>query len=619
MTGRGRAFLALAIVVVLLGAGFVTVELRSSGSGSGTSSGATVAATSPLAGSSGPAAVASCPTPTSSPDWNSENFFSDVLVQVQVPGNPSESGANFYTVPCENDLPTYLQAFWLNISTNVPISEAYVTIWGTSYPNAASDALADFDPSAPRLLPMYQAVPDSSTASFYFNLYRFFYPGSMVYFNVTVESQFAVPSTVASTSSSYDTELPTGSGDNATWQFYVEPPWWSTTFTSDISVFTNPSVLGSYPYEPNPTQGISIGIESIGPTGAPSTPIPEALLEFTLTGQFAGHYSVPFGPLNSTWENITPSVGSVIGPYDGATMTFNITIGLPWEGSEIDELTSPNYAFSWSSKGGWWAPSQGLSANANLSSSPWVLNTTSTSLATGTPVNVTVHVPIPNVTLASSIVRFSFADAAGTLEGNLPMTALSDNTTFGVIPGLPSDAILTFSILAKDEFGVPVASGNYTYTESGPPATAAAADTSWIYVEAADVSSGHLIPDIPFTIANATWSGSGEIGPLGFGIPLAASGAGVRLLDYGNYSISVTAYGHTESTAVVLNASSGPVQVPFWFASGPVRATATVPVTAVLVALVAGPLVATLALYPLFLWYRERQRKAAEEQRRITL
>ncbi len=615
---RRLAFLAVAVVMAMLLAGFVGLATaRGSAAAPATpTAGSAAAAASPSAPSSTPA---SCPTPDTSPDWNSANFFADILVTVQVPGDPALDGSNFNTVPCQNDLPTYLSYFWLNISTNVPITEAYVTIWGTSYPTGSNIPLGDFDPAAPRVEPMYQPTPGSSTASFYFNLYRFFYPGSTVYFNVTVESQFEVPSTISSTASSFSTELPLGSGDNATWQFYVEAPWWSTTFLSDISVFTNPSLLGGYPYDPNPTQGISVGIESIGPTGAPGTPIPQALLTFTLTGQYAGTYSEPFGPRNATWENITPAVGTVIGPYPGSTMTFNITIWLPWEGSDIDVLTSPLYEFTWSTKGGWWAPSQGLTANANLTSTPWVLASNVTALATGTPVNVTVHTPIPNVTIASSIVRFTFTDPAGSLAGTLPMTPLTQNTTFGVIPGLPAGSNLTFSVLAKDAFGVPVASGNYTYSESGPPAATADADTSWIYVEAVNVTTDQLIPDIPFTIANATWSGSGTVGPLGFGIPLAASGAGVRLLDFGTYTVSVTVFGHTETTSVVLNATSGPLAVPFWFASGAVHETATVPVTGVLAALVVGPVVATAALYPLLLWYRERQRKAAEEQRRITL
>jgi hypothetical protein len=582
----------------------------------------------PVAPAATPAAhpSVSCPTPQIAPDWDSANFFSDALVEFEVPGYTNLSGTNFNAVPCLNILPTYLQSFYMNISTNVPLSEAYVTIWGTTFPTPTDPlpALDGFNPEAPELLPMEIPIHAPNTASFLFNLYRYFYPGTTVYFNVTLESADAAPATISSTESSYRSEVPSGSGDNATWQFYVQAPWWSPEFANDIIISTDPSILGNVSYDPNPEQAFSVGIRSVTATGGVGPAIPMARFQFTLSKAYQGTFSLPFGPQNTSQQVVQPITGTGIGPYPGAEVTFQITAWLPWgqgpDGQQgaIDEITSQNYTFNWSSGGGWQQPSLGLERNADLTATPNVFNLTS--LPTGTPVNITIHVPVPNETISSSILRFSYSDPVGHLTGNLPMQFLSDNTTYVVIPGLPAGGNLTFSLLAKDVFHVPLSTGNYSYGERGVPTSPIGAGENWLFIEALNLSTGLLIPGATYSFTNASWTAVSTTNALGFGAIVASSGVGYRLLGDGVYQVTATVFDRTLSIPVTLQGAM-PVLVEFGFEppNAPLGGTATVQVTPYVVALVAGPIVATAALFPLLIWYRQRQAKAAAEQKRITL
>src|SRR4029077_20671552 len=75
------------------------------------------------------------PTPGGTPNWNNDpNFFDDALVTCSVPGDRAISGSNFDILPCDNVIPTYENGFWMNVSTSVPLTAAYVKIWGTTWP-----------------------------------------------------------------------------------------------------------------------------------------------------------------------------------------------------------------------------------------------------------------------------------------------------------------------------------------------------------------------------------------------------------------------------------------------------------------------------------------------------
>ncbi|MCI4343990.1 MAG: hypothetical protein L3J92_07795 [Thermoplasmata archaeon] len=565
-------------------------------------------------------AAQKCPTPQYLPDWSGPSFFNDVLVSFTVPGMANLSAGNFQTVPCTNFLPTYLPGFWMNISTDVPLVQGTVNIWGTIWPTP-NQPLADlpgfpYDGTTITQEPMLISPGTPDLASFYFNTYRFFYPGSTVYFNVTLKSSTATPTTINS-ATALSQIVPSGTDLNATWAFSLNPPWWShTSFGSNILVSTTPSVIGGAIYAPNENQSLNVEIQSLGPTGGVGAPIPEAELTLNIMhdGGFDGTYGIPFAASNHSFQNLS----STIGPYPGAEIEFNISAWLPWENGAIDGISSPVYWFNWSAQGGWPSPALGLGANAVITVTPSVVAGATTKLLSATPVNVSVTEPTPNVTISSSILRFHYSDAQGSISGIFPMHLVGQRATYATLPGLPAGGHLTFSVLAKDVFNNPLASGNYSYVENGTSAANLTPFSSFFYVEGINASTDTLLSGASFTVSNSSWSQSAVTTPFGFGVLIIPNGAGTLQLPYGRYTVSMTTLGHTQSTQVTLS-SPTPFTVRFWFANGAVSATSDLPLSSLTVGLVAGTAALALAVVPLYRWFEERQKKAEAERTRVTL
>lgn len=577
----------------------------------------------PSASGPSPAAPAGCPgTPSGTPNWNGNpNFFADAVVNVAVPGQPGLSGSSFAIAPCSNTIPTYQTGFWVNASTNVPIYQAFVTIWGTNWPtptNALPD-LPGFPPSNPVRFPMFVQAPLRHTASFYFNVYRYFWPGSQVYFNVSLQSTNATPSTIYSTNSLYIQPFRFSGGvDNWTWAFNVASPFVSTNFSQDIAVATTPSVLTVPAFEPNDQQQLQIVLQSINASGGAALPIPAAQAWVTLTGRTDGLFQDQFVPINHTYQKLqTP-----IGPYPGTHVDFNITAWFPWEGGAIDRIYSVHWKFNWSDNGGWWNPTGGLQANLEVAMSPNLTalgQTGSTpTLPSGVPINVTVHSPKQNVTIAAASIHYRYTDANGEADGVLAMRPVTANTSYGVIAGLPPGGQMTFSISAKDINGDPIASGNFSYAESGPLGTSLNPGYGLFYFETIDVGRNVFVPNVNFTIANDTWSEKGVGTPFGFAMPVPVSGGGYLPVAFGTYTVTVSAFGQTQTWSGTIS-DQNPFVVLFYVTSQPVGATFAAPILSLTAPAGVGILGAAIAMIPVRNWFKERRAKAEAEQRRITL
>jgi len=587
-------------------------------------------AAAPLAHSVAPAGQV-CQTPGGAPNWQSSNFFTDAAVTFWTPGNPQLSGQNFLVVPCNNNIPTYTNGFWMNVTTNVELSDATVTIWGTGWPTATNPQpdLKGFSPASPAIFPMAIAPPFYRTASFYFNDYRYFWPGSQVYFNITLQTTQASPSTIYSANpltQYYEPIQWSGGVNNATWGFYVASPFAPTppglspvNFSNIIAVSTTPTVLTVPSYDPNPKQQVEVYLTALNVSGGPAIPIPEAQGTFTLTGAVTGVYYASFGPANHTVLKLTQPLG----PYPGTKVQFNMTCWLPWEGGALDRIYSPTYEFNWSNNGSWWNPTGGLSGpdNLNLTTVPDVTSTTGGHvLATGTSVNVSISVqtPIQNVTISSAAVHFRYVDTNGVTFGTLPMIALSPNRSYVLMPGLPAGAGVTFSVVAKDIYGNPLSSGNFSYTESGPLGTPLPAGYGLFFFEVIDVATGNLVQNMNFTVANATWSETDFGYDFGFANPVPVSGAGYLAVSFGTYTVTVRAFGQTQTWTGTVSTQT-PFVVVFYLTSAPVSPTYSAPIPALTLAPVVGIVGAAVASYPISNWFRERRRKAEAEQRRISL
>ncbi len=558
-----------------------------------------------------------CPTPQNAPDWNSASFFNDVLVSFNVPGEANLSQGNFQTVPCTNVLPTYLNGFWMNVTTNVPILAGIVTIWGIAWPtpSQAYPPLPGFSyQGTPVSLPMYVNPSAPESAAFYFNIYKYFVPGSSVWFNVSLQSQYAAPSVISSTSEYSEPAPYPGIPANASWEFQVQGPWWSTNFSNDIHIVTTPSVTSPPYYPPNPVQSMGIMLESTGPNGRLGPGIPEALLTFNLTGNFTGTYSISFSPVNHTFENLS----AALGPYPDTHVTFNISAWMVWRGGEIDPIFSPTYNFTWGSAGAWPNRSQGLAENAQITASPNIFAPGAGPLASGQSVNISLHEPMPNVTISQAVVHFAYAYQGGVAQGNVPMLFASPNTTYYVLPGLPSGASLEFSLLAKDVYGDALTSGNTTYYVVGPPSPAPPNGTGLVFVQAEDLSTLTLATGFTFTLSNRSWSETTVASPVGVGSLSGPSGTGYLFLFPGSYTLSVTLDGHRISVPLTLD-SGGVVSVVIPYATGTFSATSTTYLPILSVGIVLGLVALALITIPLFRMYRSRRAQVEAEQKRITL
>jgi hypothetical protein len=561
----------------------------------------------------------SCPTPTNPGNWASANFFSDVDVSFTVPNAPSLSGAAFQTVPCTNSIPTYTEGVWLNISTDVPISQATVTMWATGWPTASNPTppVAGFSPTSVARFAMYVPPTQPTSASFFINCYHYFWPGSQVFLNLTVNSTVGVPNSLNSAQRPYtEAEDYNGIVNNATWQFEVAPEWPTASFGDDVAVTTTPSALGNGSvFDPNDRQALDVTLSSLAPEGGIAPPIGSAELFFNLTGSNAGGpFNEYFSPANRTVVNLS----TPLGPYPNGSVHFQILAWTLWSGGIVDPIESPVYTVNWTSHGGWWDPSLGVAGNLELSASPDVLTGNAT-LATATPVNVTIHSPLPNVTIGSAAIAFRYQDSVGFYQGLLPMRAMSANTSYAVVPGLPPGGDLTFSVVAKDIYGTAVASGNYTYSETGAVTTSPLPGYGLVYIEAVDVSTGELVPSVAFSIQNGSWQESARGTPLGFATVVSPGGGSAPFpLAYGAYSVEVRAFDDTPSGVVVV-ASPEPTLLVFDVASSGIPPDVYSAVPALQWGAIGGLVAVALAAPMLVRWFRERRSKVEAEQRRVTL
>jgi hypothetical protein len=552
---------------------------------------------------------------TVTPGWSSD-FAGDAVVTFSMPYGGGAM-TNFTPEPAQNEIAEYATGFWMNLTTLKPLIYANVTIWGNQWPvNGVTKGIEQFTPQLPGVLPMNLSNP--YTASFFFDDYRFFWPGSLVYFNVTLTALNASPSSVYS-ATTWGYPVPSQNGpiiDYASWIFNVQGPWVSPNFASSVNIVTTPNVFGNPATDPNPKQPLEVTLTAIAPPGLAVGTIPAATLNWSVrVGGIEDNYSESFFPLNAT----TVSLINPVQPAPNSQVFFNVTMWLPWEGGAIDFLYSPEFSFNWSTKGGWWYPNQGLLNNLVLTSSPEVLPPASGQIPAGTPVNLSLHEPIENVTISSAQVDFYFQQGLGKRLGSLPMVLINANTSSLLLPGLPPGGSLTFYLVAKDIYGDPVFSQNFTYSATGSTSAPIPPNHNLFFFEALDVAGTGLVPSMNFTLSNATWTESRVGTPLGFGAPLIANSSSYLDLAWGSYLLTVTAFGRSWTTTVVLADNSTPFTLVYYVASASISEGTTSSLPILPIAAAVGIVAVAAAAFFIMPWWNERRAKIEAEQRRVTL
>jgi hypothetical protein len=198
------------------------------------------------------------------------------------------------------------------------------------------------------------------------------------------------------------------------------------------------------------------------------------------------------------------------------------------------------------------------------------------------------------------------------------MIAAGSNTSYLVLPGLPAGAGVVFSVVAKDIYGTPISSGNYSYTESGPLLSALAPGYGMFYFEAIDMATGQLVQNVNFTVSNNTWSETSSGYAFGFANPMPVGGVASLPVAFGTYSVTVRAFGQSQTWTGAV-ATQTPFMVVFYLTSSPVLPTYAAPSPALTYTAGFGIVGAAVAAWPIANWFRERRRKAEAEQRRISL
>ncbi len=531
-------------------------------------------------------------------------------------------------MPQQGNISRYANGFYVNISSNVRILQANLCLWATNWPapGVGAQPISGYDPSqwntgdCRAMVTGTQSFGNPDTASYYVDCYKYFWPGTNLSFMIEVTSGLGE---IYSFKSLNETEsYSSGYTTYPTWTVYVEGPFSSTNFSNDFEVVTTPSVLTQPTYDPNPTQSVQITLRSFNASGGPPSPIPAAYAEYqVVTPGPAGTstaYTANFGPANSTIMTLDQPIQSEVG---GTKISFNITAFLYWDGlSRIDEVSSRPMNFTFTSGGGWPQPNAPLETNAQLNSTPNVFAPSVTTLPTGTSVNISVHEPVENVTFGSAEVDFKFTDHGASTIGSVPMTTVSQNTSFAILPGLPNGTSVAFSVVAKDRFGDADSSGVYTYTESGAPIPAPPLGEGYFYLEVYDVATNHLIAGANYTVENVSWFENAQTTALGFGALLTTAQTQPVYLYFGTYYLTVHAFGSTVERPITISGTNPLFTITFYVTSSPVSVQTSAPSSLLYTAGgIVGLVAAAVTIVPIRKWFKERRAKAEAEQRRVTL
>lgn len=237
--------------------------------------------------------------------------------------------------------------------------------------------------------------------------------------------------------------------------------------------------------------------------------------------------------------------------------------------------------------------------------------------------------------IAYAYVFFTETYNGETLDGQVPMNEINSTSFYtgdGTQLNDPSDlgpyapgVNVTFHVAVTDELGCTINSPTYHFrTVKGPPPVVNG--RTYFYVVVYDQSKNQYQANVPVNISNNTWWDLTYTNVFGFAYPNASNSPSPLFLAYGWYNITVTYSGHTQNVAYDMTPDSNKT-LTFIFFSGstvsPVYSASTQGFTSAFpyfpLALFLGMVAAGAILVPLFLVWAEQRRKAAAEEKRITL
>jgi hypothetical protein len=553
---------------------------------------------------------------------------------VKVTFNPY-SGLQYLTshsIPASNVVSQYAKAIYVTVSPqkNVNISEVVLSVWGTGWNNQTLTATSPTT-IAQWLLPLKKGV-----ATGILNDQKYFGPGSTVYFNLTVISNM---NNQNPTYSPCVGKVPTwGNGTFASWGYLVGGGWPSANFSSDIGLTAFPNILaGVYPgvYQPVQLTLKSISGNPIGGANITYNITTVNILTGATTVYSCGVYSCgdDFTPANSTLEMV--NISNIAYSRDNyTTVSFHISAWELWSGGAVNFITGQNYTYPITSGGTWCGSNQTWDRDVNLTTAPYANISQGVNVpivAMSDVVNVSIDGLHSNVTIDYAFVIFNETYQGKSLPGKILMvrenstSQFTGDALFGAETGNPvmgpylPGMTVNFHVAATDTLGCTLQSPTYQFhTENGPPNVVNG--KTYFYVIALDQGLGTYAVGARVVFShNGTVISTTQTNDLGFAYPnYTSSNLPMYLPMNQTYNITVSYEGSVQSISYRLTDSSNKT-LTFYFDK-----SHTVPIVysetpSVYIPVIAGMIAISLAIVPIYYFWMELQRRAKEEEKRITL
>jgi hypothetical protein len=243
-------------------------------------------------------------------------------------------------------------------------------------------------------------------------------------------------------------------------------------------------------------------------------------------------------------------------------------------------------------------------------------------------VNVTLSSQNATTAIAYAYVFFNETYNGQVLNGLVLMNEVNSTVFYtgdGTQPEDPADlgpfppgTNITFFVLAYDELGCPIRSLSYSFHTVVAPLPPKNGRT-FFYVAVYDSGTGDYIPNVPVNISNNTWWDLTQTNIFGVAWPNASYSTTPLYLTYGYYNVTVTYDGFTQSVEYDLTPTSNKTLTFDFNSIHPIVVVYAAATAGFSPQLILGTVVAGATAVPIALVWSEQRRKAAAEEKRITL
>lgn len=269
-------------------------------------------------------------------------------------------------VPYVNTVSAYAKAVQVDIYTpaGVPIQQAVITAWAVGWNNQSLNSTL---PNAPANFPMQVDSTNHEHASGQLNDFKFFPPGSTVYFNITLVQNVTDPANwtslcpVGAYHAPWNSPPPNPQPE-PTWAFHVTNGWPSGQLENDMVMTATPNIFNGI--QPDPFQSVYLYLNS-SKLGFPiGGPLGGARLVYSLENKTGLHtgYGLSFCGNNATFMfSCEGGLPAGIGPFYevGDIIHFQIKAFVSTDVGYYNMIYSSWYTYVVGSGSTWCEPDSG--------------------------------------------------------------------------------------------------------------------------------------------------------------------------------------------------------------------------------------------------------------------